>query len=83
MQVARIAVLERAALAYLDGDGTEVCCEAGNDGRRPGGAPLERSEPADDAREIVLVLWDETLDCGHALGPETHEGHEGGGAVGK
>jgi hypothetical protein len=40
-------------------------------------------EPTDDSREIVLVLWDEVLNDGDALGPESEEGDENERTVGE
>jgi len=64
LQIARIAVLERAALTDLYGDRAEVrgkAAQGGKDGLR------KRGEAADDAREVVLVLRAEALNGGDAL----------------
>jgi hypothetical protein len=34
-------------------------------------------------REVVLVLWDQTLDNWDAVGPESEKGYECDGAIGE
>jgi hypothetical protein len=80
LQVTRIAVLERSALANLDGDGTEVCREAVQSWKF---GFAERWHVANEAGEVVLAFGLEALDSWNALGPEAHEGDEYCRAVGE
>ena len=60
-------------MADLDCDGAQVRRDAVQGWRLRLG---EGRETADDAREVVLVLWHQTLDGRDALGPESEEGDE-------
>lgn len=80
MRIAGVAVLEGAPLADFDCDGVRVRREAFQGWRQ---GPGEGREAADDAEDIVLVLGTEVLDGRDALGPESEEGDEYGGAVGE